>query len=153
MLLRKLRIKCLQLLADYLVVADDVVGFCGHEMENRFCALDMLQKFCSESLSFGCALDKAGNVRDDELVVRAETRLERRECIIPHTALRRSERIQKRRFARIRESYEADIRDKPQLESVVNRISQRSLFKFRRTRVGRRAKFKIAASSYPTAGG
>src|SRR3989344_389309 len=139
--------------ADDRMVLYGIVGFGGHQMEQDFRALDVFQKFYAKPFPARGAFDDAGDVRNNELVVRTEMRLERRKGVIGDAALCRSEFVQKRRLARIGQSDQSDIGDKPQLQCVEYGIPRQPFLKFLGRSVHRGAEFKIPLAARASARG
>ena len=77
-------------------------------------SLQMLEKLNAETGAIGCPFDQAGNIRDDETLLRAdiddaEVWVERSERIIGHLGSRRRDRANQRGLTRVRQTEQSDI--------------------------------------------
>ena len=109
-----------QLAVDQLAVGEWVVPRHVQDVHEHTRALDVPQELMPKANALTSALDEPRHVRRDERVVAelddAELRLERGERVGRHLRVRRRPRAQQRRFARVRQPDEADIRKQLQFQ-------------------------------------
>src|ERR1700722_627323 len=107
----------------------------------------MFEKFESEAFAFRCAFYEARNVCNDDLVVCAEVRLERSECVIGDAAFGGSEFIEETRLTRIRQSDKSDIGDEPKLKTEFDDVTLFPFLEILRRRVGRGSELIVASAA------
>ena len=93
----------------------DVLSGAVDQMQQRAAALDMTEKTIAEADPLVRALDQAGNVSDNDLVVidagDTELRHQRGEGIVGDLGASPADRGEKCRFTRIRQPHQTDIGD------------------------------------------
>ena len=134
--LQKRRIVCAQFCADNAPVANGILGFTRDEMQQRARALHMAQKFDAQTFSRRCALDDAGNVRENQFVIHAQPRLQGGKRVIGDFLLGAGQLVDETGFSGVGKADKADIGDELELQPHVPSLSRRPATGTRRTGVG-----------------
>src|SRR5207253_3876716 len=123
-------------------------------MNKHGAALDVAEEFVSEAVAFMSAFDEAGNVGNNECLIinadDAEVWNERGERIVGDFRFRGADHRDQRRFARVRQSNDADVGDQLQFnEQLALFTCIARLRKSRRLTSGRR-EMLVAPPAAPT---
>src|SRR3989344_5003356 len=120
-------------------------------MRKHFSAFYMTEKFYSETFTFRSAFNKPGNISDNIAVKITEVRVKSCKFIISNFCLRIGDCIEKRRFARIRESYQTDISKKFQFNFKICFLALCAFTRFTWCYIDRAFKMLVAEAAIATA--